>query len=84
MTSVALAKSGKVKIYASPKIDIALREITKDMGLYHGVRLAQVLEAVYVQGMKDGARRAFARLDEGMTQAKREIAHRIPGRPKKL
>jgi hypothetical protein len=31
------------------------------MTLYHGVRLAQVLAAVYVQGKKDGAREVFSR-----------------------
>jgi hypothetical protein len=33
----------------------ALHELTADMDVYKGVRLAQLLEAVYQQGKKDGA-----------------------------
>jgi len=47
----------------------ALDEVTEDMTLYHGVRLGQVIEAVYKQGQKDGAKKA--------------VPHRNPGQPKK-
>lgn len=56
----------------------ALKEIEKDMGLYKGVRLHQVLEAVYNQGRKDGALKVF----EGVDTMKRQIPHRPPGRPR--
>ena len=49
----------EVSVYASPKVSKALEEITNDMSLYHGVRLAQVMEALYEQGKKDGARNAI-------------------------
>jgi hypothetical protein len=51
------------------------------MTLYEGVRLASVLEAVYSQGKKDGAREAFDALDQGVAQVKKAIPHKRPGRP---
>lgn len=75
--------SEDVAVYASPKVSRALEEITEDMTVYHGVRLTQVLEAVYNQGQKDGARGAFAELDKRVDEAKKIIPHRNPGQPKK-
>lgn len=49
-----LPKLGQVAIYASQRVLNALTEIKKDMPLYKGVRLSQVLEAVYEQGVKQG------------------------------
>lgn len=37
--------------------------------LYKGIRLLQVLETVYVQGKKDGARAAFDVADEVLVRA---------------
>ncbi len=51
---VPLQNKNEIKVYASPKIGKALHEVTTDMDLYHGVRLAEVLEAVYNQGKKMG------------------------------
>lgn len=76
-------KSQEVAVYASPKISEAMKEITDDMTLYHGVRLGQILEAVYNQGRKDGARSAFAELDVKLQEAKKAIPYRNPGKPKK-
>lgn len=75
--------SQDVAVYATPKIGKALTEITEDMSLYHGVRLAQVLEAVYTQGQKDGARNAIGTLEEALTIAKEGVPHRNPGKPAK-
>jgi hypothetical protein len=75
--------SQDVAVYASPRISNALAEVTKDMTLYHGVRLSQVLQAVYFQGQKDGARHAFAELDKKVQEAQNAIPHRNPGQPKK-
>jgi len=72
-----------IDVYATPRISKALDEITEDMTLYHGVRFAQILEAVYHQGEKDGARRAFGELDRKMKEAQKAIPHRNPGQPKK-
>lgn len=73
----------EVAVYATPKVSKALDEVTEDMTLYHGVRLAQVLEAVYLQGQKDGARKAIGTLEDALAEAKTGIPHRNPGKPKK-
>ena len=83
LTTIPLKGKKKVKVYASPKVGDALREVTKDIDLYHGVRLTEVLEAIYAQGKKDGARETFDTLDRGLADAKKAIPHRTPGRPKK-
>jgi hypothetical protein len=72
-----------VPIYTSARIADALEEIRAGATLYQGVRLAQVMEAVYEQGHKDGARATFDALDTGVAAAKRQIPHRRPGRPRK-
>jgi len=72
-----------IDVYASPRISKALEEVTRDMTLYHGVRFAQILEAVYHQGQKDGARNAFGELDKKIKEAQKAIPHRNPGQPKK-
>jgi hypothetical protein len=82
-TTLALKNQGAVKVYASPKVGDALREIMKDVTLYEGVRFAQVLEAVYVQGKKDGARQTFDEIDRSLASVKQIVPHRPPGRPKK-
>ncbi len=82
-TLVTLRSGNSVKVYASPKVRDALHEISGDMSLYQGVRLTTVLDAVYVQGKKDGARQVFEGIDEGVAKVKRVIPHRAPGRPKK-
>ncbi|QPC31691.1 hypothetical protein IS481_00445 [Caldimonas thermodepolymerans] len=53
------------------------------MTLYHGVRLSQVLEAVYTQGKKDGARTAFEELDKKIREVHKAVPHKNPGKPKK-
>lgn len=78
---VELPRRGVVPIYAGVRIERALEELTADATLYHGVRLAQVIEAAYEQGRKDGAREALERWESGLTEAKRAIPHRNPGRP---
>lgn len=70
-------------VYTSARVADALREVTKDATLYEGVRLAQVMEAVYHQGRKDGARAAFDQMDRRLAEAKAELPHRRPGRPRK-
>lgn len=72
-----------VAVYASPKVSKALEEITEDLTLYHGVRLSQVLEAVYNQGQKDGARNAITEIQQNLNKTIDKIPHRNPGKPKK-
>lgn len=81
-TSIAL-KSGTIKVYASGKVRAALGEVSEDMDLYKGVRLLEVLDAVYSQGRKDGAKTAIDKIEESVAAAKELIPHRKPGRPKK-
>jgi len=83
ITAVPLKGKKVAKVYASPKVGDALREISKDMTLYEGVRLSEVLDAVYVQGKKDGARETFEGFDRSLADVKKAIPHRTPGRPKK-
>jgi hypothetical protein len=72
-----------VMVYASPRISAALHELTIDMTLYQGVRFAQVMEALYEQGKKDGARGAFEAIESKVKEAVRLIPHRNPGKPRK-
>lgn len=79
-------KGDDVSVYTSARVADALKEITEDKDLYHGVRLMQVMEAVYLQGKKDGAREVFEEIDSGLaatvTAAKKAIPHGKPGRPR--
>jgi len=68
-----------IRVYAGRRVAEALSELTERMTIYHGVKLSQILDAVYVQGKKDGAREVFDQLD-GL---KRAIPHRNPGHPRK-
>lgn len=78
-TVIPLLNNEKVAVYAGKKVADALLEISKDMTIYHGVRLAEVLDALYDQGKKDGARYVFQQVD-GLKDV---IRHRNPGQPKK-
>jgi hypothetical protein len=77
-TDIQLVKS-KIPVYASPRLAAAFQEVSYDMTVYKGVRLFQILEAVYNQGLKDGARSVFEEVDV----LKGQISHRNPGQPKK-
>jgi hypothetical protein len=70
-----------VPVYASPRIAEALKEVSMKMNVYEGVRLLQVLEAVYEQGKKDGARSAFEHIEGSLEGAKKLVPYRNPGRP---
>jgi hypothetical protein len=72
----------KVAVYATPKLSTALEAITEDMTLYEGVKLQQILEAMYEQGKKDGARSVFDAIHDKMKEAEKAIPHRNPGKPK--
>ena len=50
--------TGELTLYAGQKVLSALREVTTDMTLYKGVRLGEVMTAVYEQGLKDGRKEA--------------------------
>ncbi len=75
-------KRTHVPVRASPRVADALQELSANMDLYQGVKLRQVLEAVYMQGKKDGALEAFEQVDAGVAAAKKQIPHRGPGRPR--
>jgi hypothetical protein len=68
-----------ISVYAGARVAQAFREITLGMRLYEGVRLSQLLDAVYQQGLKDGARRVSEQFQDMMDS----IPHRNPGQPKK-
>ena len=71
--------AGPLRLYASPSVLSALNEVTTDMTLYKGVRLAQVLKAVYEQGRKDGRREVIEQFDK----IKSTVNYLPPGRPPK-
>ena len=68
---------GPLVLYASPKILTALQEVKTDLDIYKGVRLAEVLKAVYEQGRKDGRREVVERFDA----SKEGLKYLPPGRP---
>ncbi len=68
-----------VTLYVGSKVRSALEELTQDMNLYHGVRLREVMEAVYEQGLKDGRREIIEKV-EGI---KIGVNYLPPGRPKR-
>jgi hypothetical protein len=70
---------GPVPVYFGTRILKALHEVTLDMTLYKGVRLGELLQAVYEQVKKDGARQVKDSFDHMMKQ----IPHKNPGQPKK-
>ena len=69
----------KITVYASPRFAELFREVSYNMDIFKGVKLSQLLEYVYEQGKKDGARVVFAQLDV----LKGKIPHRNPGQPKR-
>jgi hypothetical protein len=68
-----------IAVYASPRVANALEELMDDMTLYNGVRLAQVMQAVFETGKKKGREEVFASI-EGV---KKVLPYRPPGQPKK-
>jgi hypothetical protein len=76
-----LPKEGGVTVYAGARVADALNEVTEDMTLYKGVRLAQVLEAFYEQGLRDGRRQVFDVIEKAKQLP--TLKHRNPGRPTK-
>ena len=73
----------EINLYAGSRIATAAEELAENMSLYQGVRYAQILEAVYSQGRKDGAASAFEAVGKGVKQAEQAVPHKKPGRPKK-
>ena len=74
---VQLAKS-ELAIRGSQKLVNAVETLTTDMTLYQGVKFAQIIEAVYEQGNKDGARLAFEKVDAGLKAAQKAVPHKNP------
>ena len=72
--------TGALALYAAPKILDALEEVTTGMKLYEGVRLSQVMKAVYEQGLKDGRKEIV----DQMIAIEKDTNYLPPGRPKKL
>ena len=75
-------ESSVINLYAGSRIAAGVEELAKDMNLYQGVRYAQILEAVYKQGKKDGASAAFEQAEKGLRTAMQSVPHKNPGRPK--
>jgi hypothetical protein len=82
-TTIALQGDRRIKIYAGARVSEALATVTNAMTVYEGVRLAQLIEAAYDQGLKDGARTVFDAQRKAQSQLEKSIPHRTPGRPRK-
>ena len=78
---VPLSKQN-VAVYATPKISAAL-EVINDMSLFEGVKMTQLLEAIYEQGKKDGARGAIDAIEVKVQEVVKAIPHKNPGQPKR-
>jgi hypothetical protein len=76
-------KNTEIAVLASPRTADALAEIVANADVYDGVKLTQIMEAVYAQGHKDGAREAIDELDTELQAVQKRLAPRRPGRPKK-
>jgi hypothetical protein len=72
----------EASVYTSPRVAKALEDILAKATLFEGVRIGQILEAVYKQGTKDGALKAFVEADRGLMEAKKRVPHQKPGRPR--
>ena len=72
-----------VSIRMSAQRADTMQEIVGEMTLFKGVKLLDIMEAIYVQGRKDGARETFEQIDRNLSQARKAIPHRAPGRPRK-
>lgn len=70
---------GPLSLYASPRVLTALDEVTTELTLYKGVRLAEVLSAVYEQGLKDGRKDVVDQF-QSLTKTMKYLP---PGRPSK-
>lgn len=70
---------GEISVYAGVRVASALHELTKKMDLFEGVKFSQLLEAVYSQGKKDGARA----VQEAFEVIMLDIPHANPGQPKR-
>jgi hypothetical protein len=70
----------EITVYAGAKIAGALAEVMGKLNdFYHGVRLSQIVRAVYEQGQKDGRREMIEKMDS----LKAGIKYLPPGQPKK-
>jgi hypothetical protein len=72
----------EASVYTSPRVSKALEDILAEATVYEGVKIGQILEAVYKQGAKDGAREAFEEIDRSLGDVKKRVAHKKPGRPR--
>jgi hypothetical protein len=72
--------SRAITVYASPRIAEALKYI-EEMELFRGVKVLQLIDAVYRQGRKDGARDTLSKLGDHIEQLKESVPHRNPGKP---
>ena len=74
-----------IAIYAGARVTVALKLIN-EMDVFAGVKMIDLMEAVYEQGKKDGAADAFAAIQvaskKAMSKATKSIPHKNPGRPK--
>ena len=82
-TSLPLPKGKSLTLYVGANVRNAVAELTDKMSVWEGSRLAVLLEAVYEQGKRVGARDAFEAASRAMEGAQDAVPHRLPGRPRR-
>ena len=78
-TLVRLAKGKQLPVYAGVHFKNALHDVTDGMDVYTFAKLTVVMEGLYMQGQKDGARV----VEESFGKMMKTIPHKNPGQPKK-
>lgn len=74
------APAEQVPVRMSPRRADALEKIIGEMSLFDGVKLLDIMEAIYVQGAKDGAWQTFQEYEKDYLAMKKAV-RRPPGRP---
>jgi hypothetical protein len=73
----------EVTVYASPQIGKTLHDMVSNLSLFEAIKLHQLLESMYEQGKKDGARAAFDALEKKVIEAEKLVPHKNPGKPRR-
>ncbi len=79
---VAVGDGQSVTIYKGATTHKAVTEIPGRMKLYDAAKVTHMFKLLYEQGRTDGARDAFASVDNKLLEARASVPHRHPGRPK--
>ncbi len=68
------------EIYASQQVSDAVRDIAASVSLYEAARITQIVEAAYLQGVRDGVRQTFEVVHTEMAKSKKAIERKLSRR----